>query len=538
MSRDETTSLEPTLLGAIWCHRFLVALTVLLGVGLGLVLTSQERRGTRYEAVARIALRTSQQYPLAGTGATQQEIEQYITEQVLLLRSREVTERAATLINRSLDSPDVTPLDVAASVAIIQPSRSSDVSGNALTSIRYVSSTPGLAIVGANAVLVAYSEARRDDIRSKAESARSQTRAAIQSRSREVDELTRRLATTPSGSPSYLALSKELENLVSRHGTLMARLDQIDIEEHQALLTQSPPIRAEGARELSENATLRMPLEGGVFGMIVGSTVAYAFFARRRRFMNHLEPEALFGVPSLGEVAIARRRSGFNDPEVTADVSYQFIASSLQALGGSGEGLRAVVVAPMKDSGNTALVANVVLALADRRKRVVAVDASSPQGDLARRVNSKGPRAALVEVPEAIPELRESNHENQGQLSTLPGLVVLTTDGLSGLGRDGQSALHNVLSRINTQYDYVLVDAPPLLTSPLAAELVTIVGTVVVLVNHRDRVRDHAELSRILRLLGSEVSGYVYNYASRPYRAGIWRRVTSRSRIAKGGKRP
>jgi Mrp family chromosome partitioning ATPase len=76
----------------------------------------------------------------------------------------------------------------------------------------------------------------------------------------------------------------------------------------------------------------------------------------------------------------------------------------------------------------------------------------------------------------------------------------------------------------------VLIDSAPLLQVADATELVDASDAAIVVLGPSDLIRDHVEMLDRLKLIGSDVVGYIYNLATVPAHLTRYRRSDSSTR--------
>jgi hypothetical protein len=77
-------------------------------------------------------------------------------------------------------------------------------------------------------------------------------------------------------------------------------------------------------------------------------------------------------------------------------------------------------------------------------------------------------------------------------------------------------AAAKVLAEAKANYDIVLIDTPALLRVADAIEVVEAADAAVVVISPEEPIRDHRALAERLRLVETEVAGYIYLRASMP----------------------
>ena len=73
-----------------------------------------------------------------------------------------------------------------------------------------------------------------------------------------------------------------------------------------------------------------------------------------------------------------------------------------------------------------------------------------------------------------------------------------------------------MLATAKSSFDVVLIDSPALLQVADATELVDASDAAVIVLSPHELIRDHLEMVNRLKLIGSDVVGYIYNRAPMP----------------------
>ena len=160
----EPSRIEPTVPGAVRRYRVMVLAVAILGLvaAVGYLLTQPKV----YRAQAFIAI--PQQVSLLGQQANSG---QALDSQVLLLRSQDVAQRAATIGNATLHSNSLTASDFLGSGSSLEISPPTTATpgeyGATIVGVSFTASTPEVAQVGTGAVVQAYDQARSASIKSQ-----------------------------------------------------------------------------------------------------------------------------------------------------------------------------------------------------------------------------------------------------------------------------------------------------------------------------------------------------------------------------------
>ncbi|MGH9052762.1 MAG: AAA family ATPase [Acidimicrobiia bacterium] len=562
--------LEPTIFGAMWRYRWLVLATVAVFAGLGLLYSANQARV--YVANASLIVedpRTSSPFEQP-SGQPQR----YVADQVEILRSAAVAERAAELANQELPEAGFAT-EVFLTGAQVVGRGDSD-----LIQISFVADDPRIAQAGANALAQAYQDVRRSEAAKNASAALERLDASLQGidddlaslqaeitsdrpadqfsdplrqqfadaiarvvdlqaerasttdpdrleeiRS-ELDDLFRQFQTlqlirnVEAQEPGLAVLLNQQQAAIERRTELAARRDQIAVDAELA---------SSGVTLFSPARLPAQPVGGGMFrtlavalvlGALAGAGLAYLLALRRRTFSNRAEPQMVLGAPLLAEVpgfaeeGIKSQVPVWTAPTSAAAEAFRFVAAAIdiQAAGAGATSL--VFVSAALGDGKTTVVANTAMAAAREGSRVLIIDTDFGNQALTHLLRGDAePQRGLTEVVEAGLGLREAAETVQ-----LAEDVRLT---LLGRGRLRVTAANffrapatqQFFEQVGREFDLVLVDTPPLLRVAYASTVVRYADAAVAVVPHDSDVADLEELSARLTFIGTPVAGYIYNFA-------------------------
>ena len=269
---------------------------------------------------------------------------------------------------------------------------------------------------------------------------------------------------------------------------------------------------------------------GLVIGFVIGVALAYVRASRRRGFSDRQDPAALYGVPLIGEIPAfetekALRSNGTAasglpvsaSPHSAVAEAFRFTAGSLERIRAErGPRLSLVFVSPLADAGKSMVVANLALAIADGGTRVLAVDADTGDGDLTARL------LPGIPVGGGLEQVLAGQQQLLGriQASPLNDAVSVLASGpplqrrVTGAARS--KAASALLDTAKSSFDVVLIDSPALLQVADAAELVDASDAAIIVLGPNGLIRDHLEMVDRLKLIGTDVAGYIYSQAPMP----------------------
>ena len=260
--------LEPTVLGAVrryWLMVFGVALT---GAVAAVAYSTVMPQDYRAEASVTVPQASSSQ---AGSG------DQYPESQVLLLRSQEVADRAASLADAALGAQLLVPADFSPehnSLKITPPDgTSSGAFGSGIVNLPLTWPDAKVAQAGANAMLQAFDGAR-------------------------VDAISAQAAATVAGIDKAIADDRtrgQHADLLNQRARLLVD-EQMDLARHPTVVWATQPLIP------VDGGWLRLAAIGLVVGFLVGAALAYLRASRRPRLLDRFAPAAIYGAPLIIEL--------------------------------------------------------------------------------------------------------------------------------------------------------------------------------------------------------------------------------------------
>jgi Mrp family chromosome partitioning ATPase/capsular polysaccharide biosynthesis protein len=492
----ESARFEPTVFGAISRYRIMVIVFALAGLVGAVAYTKYV--GRTYQAQASVTVPVPQ-------SLQNQDSAQYLDSQVLLLGSPAVARRAASFADATLQSNSLSAADFSASggsVSIAPPIGASAGSyGSSIVSVAFTAPNARVAQVGANSLLQAFSDVRSATIAAQFKNAA----AGIDSAINETTDPVQRAALK----------AQRTQQLVN---------EQIDLAQLPTISWASEPPRP------VSGSSKKTAVIGLVIGFVIGAALAYVRASRRRGFSDRQDPAALYGVPLLGEIPAfeaekALRSNGAAASGLPVSVSphsavaeaFRFTAGSLERIRAErGPQLSLVFVSPLADAGKSMVVANLALAIANGGTRVLAVDADTGDGDLTARL------LPGTSVGGGLEQVLAGQQQLLGciQPSPLNDAVSVLASGpplqrrVTGAARS--KAASALLATAKSSFDIVLVDSPGLLQVADATELVDASDAAIIVLSPNEQIRDHLEMVDRLKLIGTDVAGYIYSQAPMP----------------------
>jgi capsular exopolysaccharide synthesis family protein len=256
---------------------------------------------------------------------------------------------------------------------------------------------------------------------------------------------------------------------------------------------------------------------GLVLGAFAG--ILFAFLRDRldKRLRSRQEVEAATGSLLLGVVPAtngskrdsAHRLVTLDTEEDGAAEAYRALRANLLAVAGQEAGRILMVTSPLADEGETTVVANLAVAMAQLVRRVVVVSADLREPTLHRLFQLRsGPGLAEV-LAGRVDSVRSVVKQPK-----VPHLWVVSSG--KPAKRPAESLhserMRQVLDELRQEADFVILDCPPVLPVSDCLALAPLVDGVLVVVDPRTTTRDAlVRACQDLELVGGRLIGTVVN---------------------------
>jgi succinoglycan biosynthesis transport protein ExoP len=285
-------------------------------------------------------------------------------------------------------------------------------------------------------------------------------------------------------------------------------------------------------KPVSPNVPLNLAL-----GLLVGLVLGVAFAVLREtldtRIRNERDIEVVTELPIMGGIAFdpkAKQRPLIvqADPKSPRSESFRSLRTNLQFLDVSDQPRSYVVTSSIQSEGKSTTAANLAIALTDAGHSVLLIDADLRRPKLADYFDIEG-AVGLSDVLIRRATLEDTIQSwGRGKLSLLPaGAIPPNPSELLG-----SAIMQKLITGLEQQFDYVLIDAPPLLPVTDAALLARHTGGALLVVaagrTHKNQLKGAIES---LAHVNASVAGLVmtmvptkgpdaYGYARYGYGAG------------------
>lgn len=279
--------------------------------------------------------------------------------------------------------------------------------------------------------------------------------------------------------------------------------------------------------EVPTSPTSPKPLRNGVLGALLGLLVGVgAAFVLERLDRRVREPEELveiFGRPVLGTIpdsrAIAKSKAAKSISPVDAE-AFRMLRASLHYFEGDASVRSVVVTSPAPGDGKTTIAWNLAAAAAGVGSRVLLVEADLRHPMLASRM-PRTPEAGLSEllsghadfddVAEQVVVMQAMNGDGDDRTMEVVTAGQVPPNPVDLLE---SARMERLLDEVQREYDFVVIDTPPLAAVSDAIPLIRQVSGVIV-VGRLGKTTRHAvgRLRDQLDNLGADTLGVVVNGA-------------------------
>jgi capsular exopolysaccharide synthesis family protein len=272
---------------------------------------------------------------------------------------------------------------------------------------------------------------------------------------------------------------------------------------------------------------LKTLIQGAFVGGLLGVSIAFVIDRADRRVATTDQMRSVFGqgfaasIPRMGskdlrvaEVAshVSPAVQVFHRPKSHIAERFRTVRTSLFFAEKTNNVRVVQITSPHQGDGKTTVAANLAVAIAQAGKRVILIDADLRRPAVFRAMgidNSRGLAQVLGE---------DANPDDVILETDIPGLHVMPTGGTPHNPSElfTTTKFDELLNTLKVEYDYVLVDTPPLLVVSDARIVATRVdGVVVVMQLGHSRMQELVACRDELAAVDASVLGVVANRCSR-----------------------
>jgi Mrp family chromosome partitioning ATPase len=254
-------------------------------------------------------------------------------------------------------------------------------------------------------------------------------------------------------------------------------------------------------------------------GLVVAVLLAFVVERIQDRARSDDEVASVIGAPVLAEIPVRTRPPSPRAKDARESTPYGFLSAHLQLAATPGSSTVVLVTTPYEGDGKTTVTANIALALTGRL-RVIAVSADPHLPHLHTLLGAADDHG-LTDV------FRADGRLDQAIDSALQPTVEANLRVLAyGADRDGppvaKGMWSEVLEHLRSQADVIVLDGPPILTTPTASVLAAFADSTLFVIR-AGRAEKRGILARAaaaVRTAGGHIIGLVrIRERRRPFRA-------------------
>jgi succinoglycan biosynthesis transport protein ExoP len=261
---------------------------------------------------------------------------------------------------------------------------------------------------------------------------------------------------------------------------------------------------------ISPNLKLDIAL-GALVGLALGAGIAVLTEVFDTRIRSERDIEAIIAAPIIGGIsfdpeAVRRPLIVQDDPHSARAESFRSLRTNLQFLEVDGGPRTFIVSSSIPHEGKTTTTANLAIVLADSHASVVIVDADLRRPKLADYMGLEG----AVGLSDVV--IGRANLADVLQPWGDQGLYVLPAGTIPPNPSEllGSAAMARVLKDLESQFDVVLLDLPPLLPVTDAALMSKMArGVLLVVAAGRTHRGEFAGAVGVLENVGAHVAGVI-----------------------------
>lgn len=338
----------------------------------------------------------------------------------------------------------------------------------------------------------------------------------------------------------YNTLQREAKTSENIYNTLLNRLKELSVQE--GVQTNNVQVVSYGKVPKGPYRPNRKRIHtvAALLGLLFGGVLAILREAMAKTLRTRTEFERLLEIPFLGyvpSIQMAKEHRGneslllLTEPQSTAAETLRAIRTTLEFILPAGQPCALLITSALPEEGKSLITLNLAVALQELGRKVLLIDADMRRPSIHRLLGlALGPGLSDYLQGQADAEELIQVSATARDLAVLPAGVTppQPTDLLVS------PRMRELLERFKTQYQYILMDSPPVLAVADTTALANLVNGIIYVVwsgrTHRDvalagktRLMDVGAhlLGGILNGLQQERSrGYTYYYYSRKYAKG------------------
>lgn len=274
-------------------------------------------------------------------------------------------------------------------------------------------------------------------------------------------------------------LKRQLEAAQSTYETLLKRLQEVQVAENQNMGNALIVEPASVAQKSSAKDKIAIIAIGSLLGILLATATVVVLEIRDTSIKRLKDVREIFGytllgvIPSLSKKVVKPKNNEWTIPEVVDNKlrlpiaqAYQMLQANLKFLSSDKQLCAIAVTSSIPKEGKSTVSANLAAVMAQLGRRVLLIDADmhhSLQHHIWDLTNTVGLSDVIVGQAECSAAIKQA----------IPNLDVLTAGAIppNPLALLDSKRMAGLIETFSAQYDFVIIDAPPLV---LGADALTL----------------------------------------------------------------
>ncbi len=329
----------------------------------------------------------------------------------------------------------------------------------------------------------------------------------------EIDSDSRELRQIPIRTHTEDRLARDAQSAVTLRQNLQNRLQEARLAE----LTATPDVRILDRAEIpgypSSNTAPRIVLFGVAASLGLALALAILLDRIDKRFRYPDQVSQGLGLTILGAVPVIRKSRGaiLTDAETAPIVeAFRSVRMNLAHSFNDGDPIMLTITSPMAGDGKSLISSNLAMSFAEAGYQTVLIDGDTRRGEL-YRVFGGDRRPGLLDHLDGDATIEQICR----QTAAHPKLTLIPCGTRAARGPEllGSAAMTDLIRTLQSRYQVVLIDSPPLGAGIDPFVLSTVTGNVIIVLRAGETDRELAEAKiRLMDRLPTRVLGAVLNH--------------------------